>query len=642
MKVAVIGAGEMGHGIAELFAIRGHEVSLCDVNDELLERARTRIKESLEKLHAKGNVEDVQTVFQRIFCFTDIVKSVEGCGVVIEAVPEKLEIKQQVFRKVEEAVGDTVLLATNTSNIRISEIAAVLKRKERMLGMHFFNPPVIMKLVEIIKGNETAQEYVEKAREIVKGLGKTPVLVNKDTPGFIVNRINAADLLYFGLLAQDGIDVAEVDTFMKQQGLPMGPYELIDFVGVDTVSNSMEYFSKSLSPDFGKCTIYGELVRQGRLGRKSRRGFYEWEGGKAKIPKAKPSDKVSLMHVFAIEINEAAKLMEEGVATAEDIENAVRLGMNRPFGPITAAKGLSTAEIKAALGEVYSRFQLSIFSPAKSIQEGKLQQLLQRREIERPAASNEGPILLERREHIAVITLNREPLNTINTELLDALERTLQSVAGDREIRVVLIRSNGKHFSAGAELSTFIRDAYDFIEYARRGERLFRFISEMPKITVAALKGYVLGGGLELALACDIRICSEDTKLGFPELTRGLVPAWGGSERLPRLIGLSRASAMILTGRTIDAHDALSSGLVMSIERDVDQAAMKLSQDISANCAPVAAMLAKKLLNKGAEAATDIGLEMEALSAGILFNTEDLREGISAFLQKRKAEFRGK
>jgi len=222
------------------------------------------------------------------------------------------------------------------------------------------------------------------------------------------------------------------------------------------------------------------------------------------------------------------------------------------------------------------------------------------------------------------------------------MEEAVDALWNDREINVILIRGEGVSFSAGAQLSSFFRTAGEFMEFSRRGERTFRKLSEIPKITVAALKGYVLGGGFELSLSCDIRVASEDAKIGFPEVTLGLIPAWGGSQRLSRLVGMSRALYLILTGERIGAADAKSMGLVARIVKDADAEGLQLCQEIAVNAAPVAATLAKRLINKGSEVASDVGLEMESFAAGILFSTDDLKEGISAFMQKRKPDFKGR
>jgi len=183
-----------------------------------------------------------------------------------------------------------------------------------------------------------------------------------------------------------------------------------------------------------------------------------------------------------------------------------------------------------------------------------------------------------------------------------------------------------------------------FMEYARKGARLMRRLTEIPKLTMVVLKGYALGGGLEMALSCDLRLATEDVEIGFPELTRGLVPAWSGSQRLPQLLGLSRAAALVLTSERFKGKKAVEIGLASQLipPGDPDEHALKYATELASSQAPVAVMLAKRLLNKGAEVPSDVGLEMEALAAGVLFGTEDLKEGISAFLGKRKAEFKGK
>jgi enoyl-CoA hydratase/3-hydroxyacyl-CoA dehydrogenase len=242
------------------------------------------------------------------------------------------------------------------------------------------------------------------------------------------------------------------------------------------------------------------------------------------------------------------------------------------------------------------------------------------------------------------VVLNRPRLNLINAEILDGLDRITTELWRDPEVRVLLVTGEGTVFSAGADLSHYYSNSVAFMEFARKGARTLRKLSEMPKLTIALLKGYALGGGLEVALACDLRLATEDAEIGFPELTRGLVPAWSGSQRLPQLLGLSRASSLILTSEKMKGKRAFEIGLVnrlvSSTEPDGDAA--RYATELASSQAPVALMLAKKLLNRGAEVPSDVGLEMEAMAAGILFDTEDLKEGISAFLGKRKAEFKGK
>ncbi len=660
-RVTVIGAGDMGHGIAELFAVSGYSVTLMDKFPQALERAQGRIAASLDKLAEKGRItkEQSEGAKSRIAYSSDMGKAVSAADLVVEAVPESVELKKAVLGEVSASAPAGAIFASNTSNIRISDLAEATDRPERTVGMHFFNPPMLMKLVEVIPGKKTDPAVVQGVVDACAKLGRTAVRVLKDSPGFIVNRINAADTLFFCLLLDRGVaSPAEIDTFARGQGLPMGPYELLDFVGVDVGADSLAYFASALSPEYGRGTTFARMVKEGRLGKKADRGFYDWSSGRAEIPKVEATDKVSIMDIFALEINESVKLLEEGVGTPDDIEKGVVLGMNRPFGPISVAKDLSNAEVKAKLEELSAKYDCSLFAPARSIVEGKLRDAIEGRLAAAPGQKataapvggagptrTEGAIRLERLEGgVARVVIARPRLNLINGEVLDGLDGIVTELWSDPGVRVVLVTGEGGVFSAGFEMTKFVSNAAGMMEFARKGERTMRRLSEIPKITIAVLKGYALGGGLELALSCDLRLATEDVELRFPELTRGLVPAWSGTQRLSRLVGLSRASSMILACESVRGRRAYEIGLVNQVVQagDIDEQAVKYATGLAASEAPVAVMLAKKLLNKGTEVPTDVGLEMEEMAAGVLFGTEDLKEGISAFLGKRKPEFKGK
>ena len=659
-RVAVIGAGDMGHGIAELFAVSGFGVTLADKFPQALEKAKGRIVASLDKMVERGKLtrEQADAALGRLAYTGETAGAVAQADLVVEAVPESLELKRGVFREVSQHAPRSAILASNTSNIRISDLAEAASGPERVVGMHFFNPPMVMKLVEVIPGTRTDPAVEQEAAEICGKIGRTAVRVLKDSPGFIVNRINAADTLFFCLVLDRGIaSPPEVDTFAKGQGLPMGPYELMDFVGVDVAADSLAYFAQALSPEYAKGKYFADMAKSGLLGKKSGKGFYDWSTGRAQIPKAAATDKISIMDIFALEINEAVKLIEEGVAAPDDVEKSVTLGMNRPFGPISVAKDLSNAEVKSKLEELAKNFGCQIFAPARSIAEGKLRDAIEGRLVPegaraaakaeaRPAsAESKGSVRLEKLPGgVARIVLNRPKFNMINGEVLDGLDRAISDLSADQETRVVLVTGEGNVFSSGADLSQFISSSVAFMEFSRRGARTMKRLAEMPKLTVAVLKGYALGGALELALSCDLRMATEDVEIGFPELTRGLVPAWSGSQRLPKLLGISEASALILTGERVKGRRAFEIGLVHKIipPGDPDEFAAQYAAQLAPSLAPVAVTLAKRLISKGAEAPLDDGLEMEAMAAGLLYGTEDLKEGISAFLGKRKPEFKGK
>ena len=662
-EVTVVGSGLMGHGIAEVVALAGIKVHLEDAFPEALEKAKGSIKNSLARMVKSGKLtqENADKVFAGMNFTTDLKGAVSSSDMIIEAVPEIPDLKVKLLKEISQYCRPDAIIASNTSNIRISTLAQEVSNPQRLLGLHFFNPPVVLKLVEVIKSEKTSDEVFELTYQFSKKLGKTPIKVLKDTPGFVVNRITAPESLLFCQILEKGLaKPEEIDAFSKSQGLPMGVYELMDYVGIDTVVHSLNYYRDALDKEFGKCTYFNQFMERKELGLKSGKGFYIWENGKAQIPSAAPSTVVDLMDVLVLDINEAAKLIEEGVAEPADIETGVKLGMNRPFGPISVAEGLTNAEIKRKLQKLSERFDTKIFYPTKSIEDGKLRELLsgkatkvgdvpapeKAKEPAPPQGSEGGPVSLRKdvERKVAYLTLSNTRNNLINSEVLDGLERHLKTLWNDKEINVIVLRGEGKNFSAGAQRTQFFSGPMDFAENARLGERTFRLLSEVPKITIAEMKGHVLGGGFELSTWCDIRVSTPDAIIGFPEVTLGLVPGWGGSQRLAKLLGMSRAAYLIMTGERFDGKYAHEIGLVSklfpaeAIEGETD----RMAQDLAVRIAPVSAAMAKKLIYKGSEVSADNGLEMESIAMGLLYGTEDLKEGISAFLQKRKPDYKGR
>lgn len=661
-KVTVIGAGLMGHGIAEVVALSGIRVDLEDAFPEALEKARSSIQKSLARLVKSGKLtqEGSDEVFGRIGFLSDLGESVRDSDMIIEAVPEIPDLKVKLLKEVSDSCRKDAIIASNTSNIKISTLAGNVENPERVLGLHFFNPPVLMKLVEVIKSEKTSDEAFETAFQFSRKIGKTPIRVLKDTPGFVVNRINAPESLLFCHILDKGLaKPEEVDAFGKSQGLPMGPYELMDYVGIDTVVHSLRYYSEALDPEYGKCKYFEKFMDSKELGMKTGKGFYSWENGKAQIPHAQPSNAIDLMDVLCVEINEAVKIMEEGISEPSDIETGVKLGMNRPFGPISVAEGLTNAEIKRKLQKLSEKFGTRIFYPAKSIEEGKLREILsgksknkkepqkgdvKKSETPEPAEGEFVSLFKDVEKRVATLTISNTRNNLINAEVLQGLEKHLKELWNDKEINVVIVRGHGNTFSAGAQLTQFFSSPMDFAENARLGERTFRLLSEIPKITIAEMKGNIFGGGFELASWCDIRVATPEARMGLPEVTLGLVPGWGGSQRLSKLIGMSRATYLILTGERYDGKYAQEIGLVSklfpvdSVEAETD----KLAADLAERVAPISAGLAKNLINKGSDVPADNGLHMESMAMGLLYGTEDLKEGISAFLGKRKPEYKGR
>ena len=421
-RAAVIGAGIMGHGIAELMAISGIEVNVADSYEEAISRAKNSIQSSLGKMQKSGKLkEDPETIMARISYTGSLEDAVKNADLVIEAVPEIEKVKRDVIQRAFRASRNDTIIASNTSNILITTLGKDISDPSRLAGFHFFNPPIVMKLVEVIRSEATSDETAETLMNLARKMGKTPILVRRDTPGFVVNRINAPESLLFGLIVQEKMAPPEaVDSFAKAQGLPMGPYELMDYVGIDTMAHSLEYYAEALNPEYGKCHIFHDMMRENRLGAKTGKGFYSWKDGKAEIPKAEASTVIDLMDVLSIEINEAVRLLEQNVATPSDIETGVKLGMNRPFGPISVAESLTNAEIKNKLLKLSEKFRTDLFKPADSIANGKLKEIISGKQLSSEkkekressttttVVSEADPVKLELRDsdYTAVLTWN--------------------------------------------------------------------------------------------------------------------------------------------------------------------------------------------------------------------------------------------
>lgn len=278
MKIGVIGAGTMGAGIAEV-ASKKYEVVVRDIKDEFVERGKSIITKSFEKSVAKERItEDQKDEYLGRLTFTTDVNELKDCDLIVEAASENPEIKKSIFKELDEICKEDTILASNTSSISITEIAAATKRPDKVIGMHFFNPATIMKLVEIIKGITTSDETVEKVKKIAEEMGKTGVEVN-EAPGFVVNRI-LVPMISEGVYAlQEGLSTPEgIDTAMKLgANHPMGPLELADLIGLDIVLNIMDYLKDTIGSDkYAAPVLLRQKVAAGELGRKTGKGFYDY------------------------------------------------------------------------------------------------------------------------------------------------------------------------------------------------------------------------------------------------------------------------------------------------------------------------------------------------------------------------------
>ena len=645
MRLAVIGAGEMGHGIAELAALHGHEVAMRDIKPEFLDRGMERIRWSLGKLVEKNQIrpEQREEALARIRSTTDLGEATKDADVVIEAVFEDLELKKRVFRELDRAAPKDAVLASNTSALPITNMARATKRPQKVVGMHFFNPPMLMPLVEVIRADTTDDPTLETAVRLAKSLGKTVVVVKKDVPGFITTRVLGP---YFEEAAwihdDEGVPIETIDAAMRfRAGFPMGPFELADQVGIDVLHHLIQNAGRPMPPSVDA------LMGAKKFGRKVEAGYYSYKTGRPNlVPEAgKAFDPI---RILAPMIAAAAELVALEVASPADIDEAMRLGTAFPKGPLATADDLGIDAVVAALKghprakapeileEMVARGEVGVKS-GKGFYEHRS-----------GGASRYETILVERDagRQVATITINRpDRLNTLSPQVFEDLDRAIPDLERDDSVRCVVVTGAGdRAFSAGADLTAFrdVSKAFKTWNFSRRSEEVFHRLANFPKPTVAAINGHCFGGGLELALACDFRIAARRANLGQTEVNLGLVPGAGGSQRLVRILGQAKAKELVLLGPRLTADDAAAIGLVTkTVENDAFPSEVGAFAERLAKQAPVAIRLAKILLNRSGDVPIDAALEMEAMAFGLVTSSEDWFEGLQAFLEKREPKFKG-
>lgn len=282
-NIAVIGAGTMGNGIAHVFAQSGYKVNLIDISQDSLDKALATISKNLDRMVAKEKIteDDKVNTLNNLTTFTEMERGVESVDLVVEAATENVDLKLKIFKSLSDATNDNVILATNTSSISITQIAAVTNRPDKVIGMHFMNPVPIMKLVEIIRGYSTSDEVTNKIMDLSKNLGKVPTEVN-DYPGFVANRILMPMINEAIITLHEGVaGVEEIDTVMKLgMAHPMGPMQLADFIGLDVCLSILRVMHEGFgNPKYAPCPLLVNMVTAGKLGVKSGEGFYSWTHG---------------------------------------------------------------------------------------------------------------------------------------------------------------------------------------------------------------------------------------------------------------------------------------------------------------------------------------------------------------------------
>jgi enoyl-CoA hydratase/3-hydroxyacyl-CoA dehydrogenase len=360
-NITVLGSGIMGHGIAQVSAMAGYNVVLRDIEQPFLDKAMEKIKWSLDKLVSKEKISENERdeIFSRIKPIVDLKDAVNDCDLVIEAVPEIMELKKKVYAELDKVASDQVVFASNTSTLPITEIANTISRPKKFIGIHFFNPPQLMKLVEVIPGQETSDDVTNLTINFVKSVNKIPVTCRKDVPGFIVNRLFIPlvhEACY--VMERQKIQQTEIDSAVKfRLGFPMGIFELADFTGLDVIHKATVEMhvrdKKVISPH----PTIEQLFNEKKLGQKSGEGFYKYSDDKyERIPLSEElAKKCDPIQIVANILNNAAWLVTNNASDIDEIEKAASLGLGLKKPLFETAKEIGMQKIVEELKKLSNK-----------------------------------------------------------------------------------------------------------------------------------------------------------------------------------------------------------------------------------------------------------------------------------------------
>jgi enoyl-CoA hydratase/3-hydroxyacyl-CoA dehydrogenase len=662
-KAAVVGGGTMGGEIAQAIAAADIPVVVKDIDqkfvDAALEKARAVTEGQLGRLVKKEKLTQEQADAR----LAEVMGQVTGTTTyeefgdvdfVVEAVPEKMAIKQAVFRELDEATPGHAILASNTSALSIAEMGEATLRADKVVGFHFFYPASVMPLVEVIVSEDTSQETATAAYNFAQAIKKQPIVCG-EIPGFVVNRILMATIgEVWRAQEEQGLSLKAIDeAIAAAQVAPMGPFFLTDLLGLDTVLHVAEHLHEAYGESFYVHKGLQGLVGEGKLGAKSGgEGFFR--DGEQTIPGEADPDAEELVAMFTCRaLIEACLLVEEGVTSVRDVD----LGMMAGAG-LDPRRGLLPPFWKAdveGLGKVLEQIENlrekygDRFAPPMLLRRLVAQGRLGLESGEgfypypRPDEGEQPEkVKLETRGDVAIAWLANLPMNAVSPEVIRDLKTVWERVKEDGGVRAMVVASSiPVVFSAGADIKAFTAmDEAAGEELIHTGHALLRDLGQAPVATIAAVNSIAYGGGCELAMACDVRIAAEAAVFGQPEIKLGIIPGFGGTQRLPRLVGPNRALEMNLVGDAVLSEEALELGLVNRVVPDHEllETALMWARKLAAQ-APVAVGEIKRVSHQGD---LDAGIEAEKSGFQTAFNSEDAKEGIAAFLAKRTPSWSGR
>ena len=544
-KIGIVGAGNMGGGIAQKTAQEGLSVVLVDIKPEFVERGLNIIKSSLQEAVDRKILkpEKVGQILGRIRGTTDLAE-VKDCDLIIEAVFEDIDVKKDLFKRLDDICDQKTILATNTSSLSVDEIAEATKRPDRFVGLHFFYHPAKNRLLEIIPGAGTSEETVAACKKYSTLTGKTDILVH-DAPGFAVNRffipwyVEAIRIFEEGIANIPTIDKAAMDAF----GIGMGPFKLINVTGVPIALHSSASLGNSLGPVYAPPEKLREQAASGAL----------WPlDGEIQEDKLRSVADRLMAVVFYV----ASSMLQEGISDVADTDLGAKVGLRWRNGPFEMMNRVGI-EKAYSMVEVFLKGYPAVPMPDTLKKQKEKGEPWDIRFVRYNRDGEVGRVLISR----------PDAMNALNSTVVKQLDEAFARARSDPETKAIILESAGKAFVAGADIKFFIdcikedrlEDNYAFTAF---GQEVLNRIDDSKKPVIAKMDGLALGGGLELALATDVIVATPKAVMGFPETGIGIYPGLGGTQRTSRFIGKELAKYLIFTGRQISAEEALEIGLV--------------------------------------------------------------------------------
>jgi enoyl-CoA hydratase / 3-hydroxyacyl-CoA dehydrogenase len=670
-RLAVVGAGNMGSGIAQKMATEGFRVVLVDVDDEKVARGVRIIEQTLHDGVARKlfTPEGVSRILQRI-SGTSRFDDLADVDLVVEAVFEDFEIKKEVFRRLDRVCKSDAILATNTSSYSVGELATATARPERVLGLHYFFHPAKNRLVEVVGGTATDPSVVRRAWRLQEALGKTPI-ASSDAYGFIVNRFFLPWLTEAIRMLDEAVaNTATIDDAAKKTfGIGMGPFELMNVTGVPIALHAATTLGRAFGPLYEAPALLRKQVESGRP--------WTVAGTTDETKVAIVGDRLAAAACYV-----AAALVDEQVGTIDDTDIGARVGLRWRRGPFELMNHYGIERATRLVTSFAERWKVPVpRTLAEHAQAGKpFRFTLVRSDVA---------------DGIATLTINRpDALNALNEAVLAQLEEAFGNASRDPSVRGIVIAGSGKAFVAGADIRFFVRNIEsgtldNIATFTERGQALLRAIETCQKPVVARVQGLALGGGVELALACHRIVATPKASLAFPETGIGIYPGLGGTQRTTRRIGTGLTKWLVFSGQMIGADEALAIGLIDRIvpyERLDDAIAELIAEGPVAtrrphpmpdthqalatffdrhdpealwngsatlpddprlvkavtrvsSKAPIALRIAGELIDRGAALPLEEGLRLELSRLREIFSTKDAYEGLSS-LGKRQPVFR--